>query len=127
MEQFLNIIMYIMTAAGVLMTVCFFFSDIHFDDKRFVWYFYIPAAVINVILGTAAPGLLALCLFLTAAAEAGWAAILIAAAFLLCVAGNHIVHWIILHNNDDFSVPFFASLSMVSFFVIPYWLSLIIY
>ena len=126
MEQFLNIIMYILTGAGILMTICFYFSDIHLDDKRFVWYYYIPAAVINLVIGMAAPGVLVLCLFLSAAADAGWAAILIAAAFLLCAAGNHIAHWIILRKKDDFSGYFFACICMVSLIVIPYWLTRLI-
>ena len=126
MEIILHIFFYALTAVGVLTTVVVFFNDIHFDEKKFVWYHYIPCAVINVILGTLSPLVWsAFWVSLVGGAEVwivllmiGWAAAILA---------NNLIFFIIFFRKDDFGRMFYMCLSLTSLFVISYWLIRIFY
>ena len=50
-------------AAGIVMTFSAWLSDIKLGEKNFVWYYYIPAAVLALALGLLAPHLFVLWLY----------------------------------------------------------------
>ena len=121
MNEFLRIIMYIMTALGVLMTVAFFISDIRLSDNRFRWYYYLPSAALNIIIGLATPHLFILWLYMLSEGNM-LMTVLIPLMILLAAAGCNFVFYFAFFRRNDFSAPFYWSLSLTSLIVISYWI-----
>ncbi|MBQ9460763.1 MAG: hypothetical protein IJU51_02435 [Clostridia bacterium] len=120
MNEFLRIIMYIMTVLGVLMTVAFFISEIRLSENRFRWHYYLPSAALNIITGLSIPHLFILWLYMLSEGNMVMTA-LIPLLLLLVVAGCNFSFYFVFFRREDFSAPFYWSLSLTSLIVISYW------
>ncbi len=126
MENIINIFFYVLTAVGILTTVVVYFNDIRFDEKKFVWYYYIPCAVINTALGTLSPLVFsALITSLVLGGNDGNVAL--AVGWAAAVLANNIVFFAVFFKKKNFGRMFFVCLSLTSLFIFSYWLIRIFY
>lgn len=126
MEIVLHIFFYVLTAVGLMTTVAVYFYDIHFDEKKFVWYHYIPCAVINTALGTVFP-LVVSALFVSLVGETPVWIVLMITGWFLALFANNIVFFVVFFRKKDFSRLFYLCLSLTSLFIFSYWLIQIFY
>ena len=126
MDAILRIIIYILTGLGILMTAVFLIGDIILLKRRFRWYYYIPVAVLNIAVGISAPHLFVYWLYLLSEGSA-LPVVLIPILFITVTVGGNIALFMLFRRREDFSAPFYWSLSLTSLFVISYWLCRLIF
>ena len=126
MDIFLRVMMYIMTALGVLMTAAFFVSEIRLSENRFRWHYYLPSAAINIIIGVLVPHIFILWLYVLSDGNM-LLTILIPVLLLLAAAGSNFAFYFAFFRKDDFSAPFYWSLALTSLIVISYWIDKLIF
>ncbi len=119
MEQFLAILLYILTGVGVLMVFSFWLSDIRLDGKRFRWYDYLPFAAVCTVLGCLLP--LVLSGWLYAVSEGNVWTVLLPLGYVIVIAAVIFGGFWWRHRGDDFSVPFYFSLCLFSLVILPAW------
>lgn len=126
MDNIINIFFYVLTGVGVLTTVVVFFNDIRFDEKKFVWYYYVPCAVINIVLGALSPLVFSAWLMYMITGSDGIAVFWVV-LWALVVLANNIVYFVVFFKKKNFGKVFYISLSLTSLFIISYWMIRIFY
>ena len=124
MEQIFSIVMYILTGIGLLMTFSFWLSDIYLDGKHFRWYYYVPAGAVCILLGYLAQHVFVWWLY--ALSENAVLTVVLPAVYVLAGIGTIIGGFLLFRRKDDFSFPFYFTLSLFSLFVLSYWLCKVI-
>ena len=120
MEPFLSILLYILTAVGVLMTFSFWLSDIRLNRRRFRWYYYLPAALLCAVWGTLFPVVFSAWLY--AVSENTVLSVLWPVVYLLLILGSIFGGFGLFCQRDDFSKPFYFSLCLCTLVVLSGWL-----
>ena len=109
MGELFDIIMYILFAAGIVMTFSAWLSDIKLGEKNFVWYYYIPAAVLALALGLLAPHLFVLWLYEISAGSVvlSWVIVI---GYPLVITGTVLTFYFIHFRKEHFSRLFYWGL-----------------
>ena len=115
MGSLFDIIMYILFFAGLIMSLSAWLSDIRFGNKGFVWYYYIPAAVLSLAFGLAAPHIFVWWLYEISVGSSamGWVIII---CFPLLVLGSLLGLFFAFFRKEKFSSLFFWSLALTCLF-----------
>ncbi len=108
----------IITLLCILMLVSVTYTEIHQEEKKFRWYFYIPSSVINALFGTTAPYLLFYAIF----GAGGLMSILIPLVCLGIIIGVNAGLMIFFSRNETFSIKLYFSYALVSLIVVSFWI-----
>lgn len=109
MGELFDIIMYILFAAGIVMTFSAWLSDIKLGEKKFVWYYYIPAAVLALGLGLLAPHLFILWLYEISVGSAAISWVIVI-GYPLAIIGTLLAFYFIHFRKEHFSRLFYWGL-----------------
>ncbi len=115
MGNFFEIVMYILFAAGVIMSFSTWLSDIKLGEKKFKWYFYIPAAVVNTVLGVLAPHVFVWWLSQVSSGS-GALAVLIITGYPLIILASELGMFFVFFRKRHFSALFYWSISLTCLF-----------
>lgn len=126
METIIHVFFWIMTGVSILSTVTVFLTDILWEQRRFVWYHYVPCAVVNAVLGTLSPLLLERW-FLMLPYGADAPTVLLIIGYFLLLVGNNAGFYIAFFRKESFARLFYLSASMTALFVVSYWLIRLFY
>lgn len=121
MEQLLNLIFYIATGLSVLTIVCIWLGEVKLNGRRFIWYFYIPHALINTVLGVFAPTVLWRGV-LDLAIGGGFLPVLWIILWTAALIGNNLVFILLFHHKDDFSATLYWCTGLTGLFILSFWL-----
>ena len=115
MGELFDIIMYILFAAGIVMTFSAWLSDIRLGDKKFLWYYYLPAAVLSYGFGLLAPHVFVLWLYEITVGSAAMAGLIII-GYPLVIAGAALSFYFIFFRKVHFSRLFYWGLLLTCLF-----------
>lgn len=121
-EEIINLIFYIATGISVLACIFIWLGEIKLSEHRFIWYYYIPSAVINAGLGGIAPYLYLNGLLSISIGEAVSVYIFFIILHIVALIGSNITFMLLFRDKDNFSSSFYWCLSMTALFIIPYWI-----
>lgn len=122
MEQLFNLIFYIATGLSVLTIVCVWLGEVRLNNRRFVWYFYIPHALINTVLGVLAPTVLWNGILSLVLGSAGFWPVIWIILWAAGLVANNLVFILLFHNNDDFSPSLYWCTGLTGLFILSFWL-----
>lgn len=122
MEGIINLIFYIATGTSVLACIFIWLGEIKLSGNCFIWYYYIPSAVVNAALGAAAPYLYLNGLLNISIGEASLLYIFLIVLHIAFLIGSNITFLLLFRDKDAFNSTFFWCLSMSALFVVPFWI-----
>lgn len=126
MEQIVRLIFYIATGVAVLMLVFVWLSEIKFAEKKFRWYYYIPFALVNAVIGAAAPYVVINGILNDIQGHNAVGLVWLAIAWFAALLVNNLIPVLKFRKKEDFSGVFYACTALTGLFILSFWITVII-